>query len=355
MHSRDAQFTGAAALHTVAGLPDPVCPAMPRRPRFLPLLLRTLWRALPTVAGVVILNFLLLQLVPGDAADVIAAESGSATAESMAQLRSHFGLDVPVLQQLANYLGQLAHFSLGQSPRYNLPVTTLIGERLGATLVLMLAALGLALAVGITLGTVMASRVGRWPDRLLSVLALLLYSTPSFWLGLMAIVLFSVHLGWLPAGGSGTIGGGATGWQALADTARHLVLPALAMSGFYIAIFSRLTRAAMLEVSRQDFVRTATAKGLAPLAVTLRHVLRNALIPVTTVAGMHFGTLLGGALVVETVFSWPGLGRLAFESVMARDYHVLLGILLLSSLLVIAANLLVDLLHAWLDPRIRSR
>lgn len=305
--------------------------------------------------GVIILNFLLLQLLPGDAADVIAAESGSATAESMAQLRQHFGLDLPLLEQLSAYLGNLAHFSLGTSPRYNLPVTALIGARLGNTLLLMATALGMALAIGITLGCIMATHVGRWPDRLLSVLALLLYSTPSFWLGLMAVVLFSVHLGWLPAGGSGTIGADVTGWAAVVDTARHLALPALAMSGFYIAIFSRLTRSAMLEVSRQDFIRTAEAKGLAPLAITLRHVLRNALIPVTTVAGMHFGTLLGGAVVVETVFNWPGMGRMAFESVMARDYTVLLGLLLMSSLLVIVANMLVDLLHAWLDPRIQVR
>ena len=316
---------------------------------------RTAWQAIPTVLGVVVLNFFLMQLVPGDAADVVAAESGSATAETMEQLRRHFGLDLPVLHQLANYLSHLAHFSLGTSPRYNLPVTELIGARLGNTLLLMLAALGLALALGIALGTVMASRVGRWPDRVLSVLALLLYSTPGFWLGLMAIVLFSVKLGWLPTGGSGSIGAGLSGFDRVLDTLRHLVLPALAMAGFYVAIFSRLTRAAMLEVSQQDFVRTAIAKGLHPLAVTLRHVLRNALIPVTTVAGMHFGTLLGGAVVVETVFSWPGLGRLAFESVMARDYTVLLGILLMSSLLVILANLLVDLLHAALDPRIRVR
>ena len=307
------------------------------------------------VIGVVILNFLLLQLVPGDAADVIAAESGSATAESMQQLRQHFGLDVPMWHQLGNYLNQLLHFSLGQSPRYNLPVTTLIGDRIGNTLLLMVTSLLLALALGIALGTVMATQVGRWPDRVLSVLALLLYSTPSFWLGLMAIVLFSVHLGWLPAGGNTTIGGQATGLAALLDTARHLVLPALAMGGFYIAIFSRLTRAAILEVSRLDFIRTATAKGLSPNVVTIKHVLRNALIPVTTVAGMHFGTLLGGALVVETVFNWPGLGRLAFDSVMARDFNVLLGILLLSSMLVILANMLVDLLQAGLDPRIQTR
>jgi len=316
---------------------------------------RTLWQAVPTVIGVVILNFCLLQLVPGDAADVIAAESGSATLESMAQMRSHFGLDLPVLEQLGAYLNNLAHLSLGTSPRYNLPVTELIGARLPNTLLLMLAALGTALALGVLLGSIMASRVGRWSDRVLSVFALLLYSTPSFWLGLMAVVLFSVHLGWLPTGGSASIGAQLTGWDGVLDRLRHLVLPALAMSGFYIAIFSRLTRASMLEVSRQDFVRTAQAKGLHPLRVSLFHVLRNALIPVTTVAGMHFGTLLGGAVVVETVFSWPGLGRLAFESVMARDYTVLLGILLLSSLLVILANMLVDLLHAWLDPRIQLR
>lgn len=316
---------------------------------------RTAWQAVPTVLGVVVLNFFLLQLVPGDAADVIAAESGSATAETMAQLRTHFGLDLPLLDRLLAYLNNLAHFHLGTSPRHNQPVLDLIGGRLGSTLLLMVTALGMALAMGVLLGTIMATWVGKWQDRSLSVLALLLYSTPGFWLGLMAIVLFSVKLGWLPTGGNLTIGAGLTGWALVKDAARHLVLPSLAMAGFFVAIFSRLTRAAMLEVSHQDFVRTATAKGLTPVAITLRHVLRNALIPVTTVAGMHFGTLLGGAIVVESVFSWPGLGRLALESVLARDYNVLLGILLLSSLMVIVANMLVDLLHAWLDPRIQVR
>ncbi|WP_373790353.1 ABC transporter permease, partial [Achromobacter insuavis] len=199
------------------------------------------------------------------------------------------------------------------------------------------------------------SFAGRWLDRVLSLAALLLYSTPGFWLGLMAIILLSVKLGWLPPGGVSTIGSGATGWAYALDVARHLVLPTLALTGFYVAIFARLTRASMLEVNRQDFVRTAHAKGLTPRAVALRHVLRNALIPVTTVAGLNVGTLLGGAVVVETVFSWPGLGRLAYESVMARDYVVLLGILVLSSLLVILANIIVDLLQTLLDPRIRVR
>ncbi|MCY1199607.1 Glutathione transport system permease protein GsiC [compost metagenome] len=318
-------------------------------------LARSLLQAVPTVIGVILLSFFLLQAVPGDAADVIAAESGSATEASMAATRSHFGLDQPVLRQLQAYVGNLARLNLGVSPRYNLPVSDLIFSRLGNTVLLMLSALGCALAAGIALGAVMASFVGRWPDRVLSLAALLLYSTPGFWLGLMAIILLSVQLGWLPPGGVSTIGSAVTGLAHALDVARHLALPTLALAGFYVAIFARLTRASMLEVSRQDFVRTARAKGLAPWAVARRHILRNALIPVTTVAGLNFGTLLGGAVVVETVFSWPGLGRLAYESVMARDYVVLLGILVLSSLLVILANLLVDLLHALLDPRIRVR
>lgn len=323
--------------------------------RSLSVLGRSLLQAVPTVIGVVLLSFFLLQAVPGDAADVIAAESGSATEASMAALRSHFGLDQPVLQQLGAYLRDLATLNLGVSPRYNLPVSELIFSRLGNTVLLMGSALACALAVGIALGAVMASFAGRWLDRVLSLAALLLYSTPGFWLGLMAIILLSVKLGWLPPGGVSTIGSGATGWAHVLDVARHLVLPTLALTGFYVAIFARLTRASMLEVNRQDFVRTAHAKGLTPRAVALRHVLRNALIPVTTVAGLNVGTLLGGAVVVETVFSWPGLGRLAYESVMARDYVVLLGILVLSSLLVIVANIVVDLLQSVLDPRIRAR
>lgn len=318
-------------------------------------LYKGLWQAVPTVIGIVIINFLLLQLMPGDAVDVLAAEAGAATQETMQNLRAHFGLDVSVAQQLWNYLNNLLHFNLGVSPRHNMPVTTLIGMRFSSTLLLMATALFAAFIAGVIAGAIMAFWAGRWPDRILSVLVLILYSTPSFWLGLMAIVLFSVKLGWFPSGGNITIGAGLEGMAYLADMLRHLTLPAMAMAGFFIAIFSRLTRSSMLEVSRQDFVRTAEAKGVAPVALVFRHILRNALIPVTTVAGMHFGTLLGGAVVIEVVFSWPGLGRLALESVLARDYSVLMGILFFSSLMVIVMNILVDLLHAWLDPRIQSR
>ncbi|MER9413447.1 MULTISPECIES: ABC transporter permease [unclassified Mesorhizobium] len=316
---------------------------------------RTAIQAVPTVLGIVILNFFLLQLAPGDAADVMAGEAGSATVETMAALRERFGLDNPLLVQLFNYLYNLAHFSLGFSPRYGMPVADLIGQRLPGTLLLMAVALSIAIALGLVLGSLMAVFSGRLPDRLLSVVSLLFYSIPGFWIGLMLIVLFSVKLGWLPSGGSGTIGSNLTGLAGLWDKVRYMILPALSLALFYVAIYARLTRAAMLEVQSQDYVRTAAAKGLSPTIITIRHVLRNALIPITTMAGMHVGGMLGGAVVVETVYSWPGLGRLAFEAVMGRDFTVLLGILLLSSLLVIIANATVDLLHAWLDPRIGVR
>jgi peptide/nickel transport system permease protein len=324
-------------------------------PRILKALRRTALQAIPTVLAIVILNFFLLRLAPGDAADVLAGEAGSATVETMAALRERFGLDLPALDQLLAYLNNLAHFSLGQSPRYNMPVASLIMQRLPNTLVLMLLALGMALALGIAAGAVMASFVGRWVDRALSVVALLFYSIPGFWVGLMLIVAFSVKLGWLPSGGAETIGSGLTGVEAILDRLQHLILPALSLALFYVAIYARLTRGAMLEVASQDYVRTARAKGLSPFAVTTGHILRNALLPVTTMAGIHLGGMMGGAVVVETVYSWPGLGRLAFEAVMGRDFQVLLGILLLSSLLVVAVNAVIDLVQAWLDPRIEVR
>jgi peptide/nickel transport system permease protein len=316
---------------------------------------RTILQAIPTVVGIVVINFLLLQLAPGDAADVLAGESGSATMETVAALRARFGLDQPVLVQLIAYLDNLAHFSLGFSPRFNLPVADIIAQRLPGTLILMLSALVIAVALGISLGILMAVFSGRWPDRVISVVAILFYSIPGFWIGLMLIVLFSVKLGWLPSGGSETIGANLTGIGAVVDRLRYMILPATSLALFYVAIYARLARAAMLEVKTQDYVRTAAAKGLSPFSITVRHVLRNALLPVTTVAGMHLGGLLGGAVVVETVYSWPGLGRLAFEAVMSRDFSILLGVLLLSSFVVIIANMMVDLLQAWLDPRIEVR
>lgn len=328
---------------------------MDRTRRLLPVLRRALTDAVPTALLILVVNFFLMRLAPGDAAEVMAGEAGAATEETLAAMRSRFGLDLPVLDQFLAYLNNLAHLSLGFSPRYNMPVADLIGQRLPGTLMLMGLALALALLAGLALGALMARAPGGLLDRVLSVAVLLFYSVPGFWIGLMLIVLFSVKLGWLPSGGARTIGQGLTGVAGLLDQLRYMVLPGLSLALFYVAIYARLVRAAMLEVRAQDFVRTAAAKGLSPLAITLRHVLRNALLPVTTVAGMHVGGLLGGAVVVETVYSWPGLGRLAFEAVMARDFSVLLGVLLLSSLLVLVANVAVDLIQAILDPRIAVR
>ena len=313
---------------------------------------RTAIQAVPTVLGIILLNFFLLQLAPGDAVDVLAGEAGSATAETMQAMRERFGLDNPTLVQLVNYLTGLSQLDLSHSPRFGMPVTDLILQRLPGTLMLMSLSLAIAVVLGLGLGTIMAVNAGRPVDRILSVLSQVFYSIPGFWIGLMLIILFSVRLGWLPSGGAGTIGARLSSWDLFIDRLRYMVLPAISLSLLYVAIYARLTRASVLEVCDQDYVRTAVAKGLSPWTVSTHHILRNALIPITTMAGMHIGGMLGGAVVVETVYNWPGLGRLAYEAVMGRDYNVLLGILLFSAILVILVNLAVDLLHAWLDPRI---
>jgi peptide/nickel transport system permease protein len=318
-------------------------------------IIRTALQVVPTFIGILAIMFLILKAIPGDAVDVLAGESGGASASSMALMREQYGLNLPAWQQFLNWSGQLVQGNLGYSLRFNTPVTTLILSRLPATLLLMVAAQGVALIMGVLFGVIMALFVGRWPDRLLSFVSLLLYSLPGFWIGLMLLVLFSVQLGWLPSSGNMTIGTHLQGWAWLQDLIAHALLPVFSLASFFLAIYARLTRAAMLEIAHQDFVRTAVAKGLSPLRVTLVHVLRCALIPLVTVSGMHIATLLSGAAVVETVFAWPGLGRLALDAVMARDVNILLGILFFSSLMVLIANFLVDVIHAWLDPRIARR
>lgn len=323
-------------------------------PDFATAVNRRLLQALPTVAGILVLNFLLLQQVPGDAVDILAGEAGGASAESMAALRQAYGMDGSLAERLLAYVGNVLQGNLGVSPRFNAPVLTLILERLPNSLFLVVSGLTLAVLSGVTLGVLMAEYAGRLPDGLLSLLNLLLYSTPGFWIGLLLILLFSVQLGWLPANGHATIGVELEGLAWLMDRARHAVLPIVTVATFFIAVYARLTRAAMLEVRNQEFIRTARAKGVHPLRITLRHTLRNALIPVSTMAGVHFAALFGGAAVTETVFGWPGLGRLTLDAVMTRDFNLLLGILLLSSFVVVVVNILVDLLQQWLDPRTRT-
>jgi peptide/nickel transport system permease protein len=258
------------------------------------------------------------------------------------------------MARLGDYLWRLVRLDLGFSAIYGKPVATVILERLPATLLLMTASLSFAFAAGMALGVMAARRVNRWPDTLISTLGLVFYATPSFWFGLMAIVVFSVHLQWLPAGGFGDVAMGYTGWRAAVDIAWHLVLPTLTLGLIFLAIYLRIMRASMLEVLSLDFVRTARAKGLPDTRVVARHVLRNALLPMVTLIGLQAGTMLGGSVVVESVFALPGLGRLAYESVVQRDLNTLLGIVFVSALLVIAVNFVVDLLYARLDPRILS-
>ena len=299
------------------------------------------------------LNFLLLRLAPGDAASVLAGEAGSATPEYMAQLRQRFGLDQPVLVQLALYMKNMVALDLGFSFRYNMPVLTLILNRLGPTLLLMGVTLILSVGAGVTLGILAASRAGSWRDTLISILALVSYATPLFWIGLMLVVVFSLKLDWLPTSGMETVAAFHEGWSRVLDIARHLILPAVTLSLFYMALYTRLMRAAMLEQAGMDYVTTARAKGLSEGRITLAHVVRNAVLPVVTVAGVQLGGLLGGSIVVESVFAWPGLGFLAFQALFARDFNLLLGIFFLSASLVVVVNLGVDLLYTFLDPRIQ--
>lgn len=314
-----------------------------------------LLQVVPSVLGIAVLNFALLHLAPGDAAEIIGAQSGGASKEFVDELRRSFGIDQPLYQQFFIYLGKLLTFDLGVSNVQQRPVLDLIADRMPATLLLMLTAIGIALVVGVLCGVVAAMRHRKWVDTLVSVLALLCYAMPQFWLGLMLIVLFSVTLGVLPSGGMMTIGAQMEPLARALDIARHLVLPALTLGLFYAAVYARLMRASMLEVYSSDYITTARAKGLSEGRISLRHAARNALMPVVTLGGVQIGHMLGGSILVETVFGWPGLGRLLFDGLLQRDLNLLLGILFISSILVVVCNLFVDLIYGVIDPRILAR
>lgn len=317
--------------------------------------LRRLAQAVPTVLVIAAMNFLVLQLAPGDAADVLAGEAGSATPEFMAQLRQTFGLDQPLGVQLLLYIKQLVMLDLGFSFRHNMPVIQLIGSRLFPTLLLMITVLLLAVTVGTLLGAFAARNLNRWQDNVISMLTVLAYATPVFWAGLMLIVVFSIKLGWFPTSGMQEIAAFHEGAAKVRDIAHHLVLPAVTLTMFYLALYARLMRASVLEQFSMDYVVTARAKGLTERQIARRHVLRNAVLPVLTMAGVQVGGLLGGAVVVETVFAWPGLGLLAYESLFARDLNLLLGIFFICTCLVVVVNLVVDVAYSMLDPRIELR
>ncbi len=303
---------------------------------------------------IAIFNFMLVRAAPGDPALVIAGQSGATDEAFIARVRSEYGLDKPLVTQLGTYLGKVVTLDLGFSYRQQRPVLDVILERLPATLLLTLTAFVISLAGGIVLGSLAGVRAGTLSDTLITLLSLVVYATPVFWMGLMLVLLFSVQLGWLPAFGYGTVGTSLTGVAAVLDKAKYLVLPGVTLGLLYLAIYARLMRSSIIEVSHQDYVKTARAKGASESRILWRHMLRNALLPVVTMAGVQAGTLIGGSVVIETVFAWPGLGRLTYEAVLQRDYQVMLGVFLVLSVLVIFFNWITDFIYRLVDPRIKA-
>lgn len=319
-------------------------------------LLLRLARAVAMVLGVVVLCFLLIRLAPGDPAQLMAGEAGVDDPVYIAQLRQSMGLDQSLALQLLTYLKGIVHLDLGYSYPNHASVQSLVGDRLGATLILMGSALLLSTLLGVALGVVAArSRERRaWLDHGISQVALLLYATPAFWLAMVLVLVFSVWLDWLPAFGMQDVGGDLHGWAWWRDAVAHLLLPCLSLSFLYLAVYVHLTRAAMLEVLGQDHVRTAYAKGLGYWRILFAHQLRNALMPVVTMMGLQFGQLASSTLLIEVVYAWPGIGRLLYDALSQRDYALLLGVFLVISSVVVLMNLVVDGVSRWLDPRIQA-
>ena len=298
---------------------------------------KRLLSTIPVLLGISVLLFAMLQALPGDPAQVLAGEMASQ--EDVERIREQLGLNEPVHVQYGKFLWRLLHLDLGRSARTQNPVTEEIWARLPNTVTLSLAAIFIACLLGIPAGIISAVRPYTWLDYLVTSGALFGISMPVFWLGLMLVVLFAVILNWLPAGGTGGI--------------EFYVLPSLTLASFVMAFIARMTRASMMESLNQDFVTTARSKGLMEKVVIIRHALKNALIPIITVIGLQFGLLLGGSVLTETVFAWPGIGRLIVDSIHARDYPMIQGTILIFGLLYILVNLVVDLLYAFVDPRIR--
>ncbi len=306
--------------------------------------------------GVVVLNFLLIRLAPGDPAVVIAGEMGGATEEMLESIREEYGLNRPLLTQLWIYVSGVVRFDLGQSFYFNQPVTTLIAQRILPTILLVITAQILSILLGVFLGVIASRRPGGIVSAFVSVFATIGYAVPVFWTGIMLIILFASILPIFPVEGilSVKLRDANILIQAL-DVLHHLVLPAFTLAIIYLAQYARLSRASMLEVLGSDYIRTARAKGASERSVLFRHALRNAALPILTVAGLQFGNLISGALLVETVFNWPGMGRLAFDSILRRDYPTIMGVLFFASFMVVVANILTDMSYRWADPRLRGR
>ena len=320
----------------------------------LKLLASRLAQGLALVLAVVVLNFVLVHAAPGDPVETIAGASGGMDEKLQAELRAKYGLDQPVPVQLGIYLGKVVRGDLGYSYFFNLPVSDLILERVPATLLLVLTSVLTAFLIGTTLGVLSSRKPNGWLSQLINVMSLVGFAAPVFWMGMLLIILLASIFPVFPVSGMRGIESSGLGWADVVDVLHHLVLPALTLGLVYLAQYSRLSRAAMLDVLGADYIRTARAKGLPERLVLYKHALRNAVLPVITILGLQFGNVLAGAIVVETVFNWPGLGRLAFESVLRRDYPTILGVLLFSSIVVIVMNQVTDLCYRVIDPRIKT-
>ena len=319
-------------------------------------LFRRLVYGLVLMLGVVVLNFILIRLAPGDPAVVIAGEMGGGDAALLDAIRAQYGLDKPLLTQLGIYLGNILQGDLGQSFFFNQPVATLIGNRIGPTILLVLSAQVLSILLGVFLGVIAAREPNGVLSGVVSVVATVGYAVPVFWTGIMLIILFASVFPIFPVEGMQSVRLRDAGlWVRSVDIAHHLVLPAFTLALIYLAQYARLSRASMLDVLGSDYIRTARAKGAPEHSILFKHALRNASLPILTVAGLQFGNLISGALLVETVFNWPGMGRLAFESILRRDYPTVLGVLFFASAMVVVANLLTDLSYRLADPRLRGK
>lgn len=320
----------------------------------------------PVMVGVALFAFLMIRLTPGDPVDILLGQSGAVSHGEIEQLRAEFNLDKPIPEQLGIYFGDLARGDLGYSYVKKVPVTSVIGEKVPATVELAGAALLVALAVAVPVGVLSALRPGSVIDRASMGAAFLGISMPGFWLGIVLILLFSVRLGWFPVGGRISIDAGLdtktgfylvdsvlTGnWTALRSSIRHLVLPAVTLAAPMAAIVARVLRASMIDTLQSDYVELARAKGASEFRVVVHHGLRNALIPTITVVGLQIGVLLGGNMIVETVFGWPGLGRTVVDAIFDRDFPLIQGAVMLYAMTFVVANLAVDIAYTYLNPKI---
>lgn len=314
-------------------------------------LVRRLLQTIPLLFAVIGLTFVLIHVAPGDPVHILGGDGGDAA--YYASMSAKFGLDRPLPEQLLIYFGSALHGDFGYSYVQRRPVFDVIADRIPATALLMLSALFLSTVLGVLLGTISARRLNRPPDHVITIATLVGGATPAFWLGQVLVLVFAAGLGWLPVQGMTSARGVAPGMDAVIDLLRHLVLPVTTLGFLQLALITRITRSGLIDALREEYIRTAYAKGLGPSTIVWRHALRNVLLPIVTIIGSHFGTLLTGAALTEIIFAWPGLGRLLFDATTSRDYPLLMAMFLVASMSVIVANLLTDVAYTALDPRVR--